>query len=328
MLMADVVVKNTDTNNSVPNKKSKKWLFILPFILVIVIAAAIGGWIYNVNSNQIKLGGEIINKKIVDSYSKQIAISNKNNSINTNENLKENAKDILLMHAALKEKAKKYKVSISQKELDQEMNSIYESYGGKSQFEKFTKLQGIYEYNATFFENRVYMSKLENNVLQSKQLFIVGINIDTPYFNKNNSEQRLKLINDAKVKIQEKYYPYFKKNMDSKTIAKKVLAENEPYYLDYEHYRTRNKAYINDCKGKIENCFNDLPDYNVANAVYSSDRLKNLIKKGQYTDVFVSKAGFVGVVRLEDQRGENYMSWDDFLGQYRQHYKSKLEKIN
>ncbi|MEI8338888.1 MAG: hypothetical protein WCF91_03085, partial [bacterium] len=181
--MADVVVKNTDTNNSVPNKKSKKWLFILPFILVIVIAAAIGGWIYNVNSKQIKLGGETINKKAVDAYSKEIETYYKNNSLNLTESSIKKAKDDLLMHAALKEKAMKYKVNISQSDLDSEMASIYSTYGGKAKFNRFAKPEGVYNFLVTNSENEIYKNKLQQQVLSHKKLLIVGINIDTPYFN-------------------------------------------------------------------------------------------------------------------------------------------------
>lgn len=325
--MADVVVKNTDTNNSVPNKKSKKWLFILPILFIIVIAAAIGGWIYNVNSKQIKLGGETINKKAVDAYSKEIETYYKNNSLNLTESSRKKAKDDLLMHAALKEKAIKYKVNISQSDLDSEMASIYNTYGGKSKFSLFAKPEGVYNYLVTNSENEIYKKKLEDKILQRKTFFILGINIDTPYFNKVSTDQRIKLINESKKKIQDKYYILFQKNTDSKTIANSFLSENKPYYLDYEHESTRNSAYVFDCSVKLENCFNDLPDYDVAGAVYTTSKIKNL-KKGQYTDVFVSKAGFVGVIRLDDILGEKYASWNDFLDQYNRQYKNKLIKMN
>jgi len=332
MLMADVVDKNSNNSSSSPNKKSKKWLLIIGFILTLITVSSVLGWRYYVNSNQIKLGGEIINKKIVDSYSKEISTYYKNNSLNLTESSRKKAIDDLLMHAALKEKAKKYNISISQSDFDLEMAPVYDTYGGKSQFNKFSKPEGVKNFIINNSENEIYKKKLKSKVISHKKLLIVSITVDTKFFNKLDETERLQKIQEAKQQIQKDYYPLFQKATPAKNIISKANTKIGYDYPEGYDFRAEwvgmvTKAYYFTCADTIENCFNDLPNYNLANAVKTSSKIKTLTKKGQSTDVFMSKAGFVGIIRLEDQYGENYTSWNDFLYQFNKKYSKQLKKM-
>jgi hypothetical protein len=257
------------------------------------------------------------------------AVPSKPPALNLTESSIKKAKDDLLMHAALKEKAMKYKVNISQSDLDSEMASIYSTYGGKAKFNRFAKPEGVYNFLVTNSENEIYKNKLQQQVLSHKKLLIVGINIDTPYFNKFDSVEQSMQIQVAKQKLKNEYYPLFQKGEKAGIIILKANGINtvqDRYKLEWTGMQIG--AYTYTCSDIIDNCFNDVPYYNVANATQTSSKLKSLTKKGQFTDVFVSKAGFVEIIRLEDQYGENYTSWNDFLGQFNKQYSNQLNKMD
>src|SRR5665213_2238151 len=195
-------------------KSDRKWpkkVLILTLVLL-VFATVAGIAVYHMHKNSHKnivIGAITITPQDINAFSREVSTYAKTYNVNFGRPAKQVAQDDLILNAALKDQAAKHKIVVSQNDIDAQFAGRYQQYGSKSAYESYVKKAGFPNFVEVVAENNTYESKLYTAVIASKNVFVVSINIDTPYIgsSKNPSALRTQATNT----MQTKFLPMFKK---------------------------------------------------------------------------------------------------------------------
>ncbi|MCL2869544.1 DUF11 domain-containing protein [Candidatus Saccharibacteria bacterium] len=170
-------------------------------------------------------------------------------------------------------------------------------------------------------ENTAYQNKLASCLIAAKNVFLMSIPFDTPYFAQMSQADATKAYAAAKAKLTRDILPLFEQKQSQQQIATHadVNRVNPNYVADDD--RELDLAY----KGPVifamqydctSGCFNDLTKTKYpadpGQQVSLNDSLANLNQVGDYTNVLVGQNGEFTIMRLEAKVGE-FDSWDNFL---------------
>jgi hypothetical protein len=238
----------------------------------------------------------------------------------------------LVLNAALKNEAKKHKVEVSDETLRTELVNYT-----KQDDLNLTNLRSLDtgQLSIVRAENEVYKKELTSKVLISRDLLMVNIWYGTKFHMDKDPATVKKLHNEAVSQLNEKFMPAMKSGKSVEEVA--ALADN---YMDgirevrgvdsFDIYSQRLVSTAVNYKAFItgEVSFNDI-DITEDNGVklenlYSTvDKIQQLNKPGEVSDVFASKSGSHMIIRLEAINEGEYNSWDDLLQSYLRNYVHK-----
>ena len=322
-----------ESNPSAPHKLDPKRLAkaIALLLLILLIVVPVGYLVYNKVTNKVaNVGGTKITTKQVKSYSSEIASYAAKNNEDFGGTPQQVAQDDLILNAALKDQAKKHNITVSQADIDASLSDKYSHYGGKAGYQQFLKTAGIATLVNVRDENAAYEDKLQSVLINTKQLFYVGIYYDSPYF--NNSKDPAALRAQAVQEMQSKFLPLFQQGQTKEQIAQQTQFNT---LVDSSTGSSNNsQAFFTG----MPTVASYVPTYNAVDPVFNDDQgdssIKGIVganqassqltKVGQTTGVITTKAGFIGIIRLEGSTGGPYNSWDDLLKDYKTKYAQGL----
>jgi hypothetical protein len=337
-LKGDPSQLNTQTDIS---KNSKKKNVFSAFVTVVALALVIGGIVLavrlaherNPNSlptKNIVIGKTTITPANIKTLSEQLSKSSKQLHYSLGGSAVQVAENDLILNAALKDQAVRHTINVTQADLNSVIPQQSLVNGSKSAYDQYLKSTGQAMMTEILNENKVYESKLDNIVIAKKNLFIVGINYDAPYF--NNSSNPAKLRTQATNILKTKFLPLFKKGESQSQITAQAdlnyTGSNHPVYnpqIFFTGMPSFAYNYYNCTTAKP--CFNDAEVGHFASIpgiVSTETKISQLTKVGQYTDVFTSKAGFIGIIQLTGQTPGAYNSWDQLTQSYKKQYAPQL----
>ncbi|HWB38799.1 MAG TPA: hypothetical protein VG604_01005 [Candidatus Saccharimonadales bacterium] len=311
-----------------PVKKSKlPKLFALAVVAALVVGISLAVHQANDSNKDITIGKTKVTSKQVKDYGSAIGnfTSQHDEKIDGGVSPQQAAQDALVLNAALKDQAQKHGVSINQSDIDKAAASNYQSAGSKQQYWSKVKSEGIADYMKTQFENAAYENKLNSDLIAREQLLWVSINVATPYVDQSSDPSALRA--QATQIITNQFLPLFKNKDSKEVIAKQTdqdLVNNPDGQFSYKAGLTTNANYFPNYDPSNANFFNDnSAQRSVPGQKIAADEIAKLKKVGDYTPVFLSKGGYVGIFRLEGKTGGQYTSWGDFLNTYKKQYDIK-----
>jgi len=314
-------------------KQSKFTALLVGVVILIVISLII---YKRATNHNITIGKTVITSQARKELSDEIAVYSKLTHVNFGGSPQHVADDDLILNAALKDQADKHDISITQADIDVANAQQYRTYGSKAMFERHVQAVGISNLTNILGENNAYEAKLNNVIIAKKNLFIVAIEYNSPYFGSSSNPAVLR--QQATSIMQNKFLPLFKQHKTETQIAAQTT-------LNY----TLNSPSVNESATNLfftgmpsiafnvlncstaKPCFNDAPTSQLTSmpgTMPSSAVVAGLTRVGQYTNVFTSRAGFIGIIQLSSQTPGAYNSWDQLLQDYRKQYAPKLAFIN
>lgn len=339
--MADKTQQNTEEKNISPKSKSRfsvkrlaprtRAARALAICSVILLIGSLSYAAYEQFRNKdIIIGDTRITPKDIEDYTKQVENYTKRYKVDFGSSARQTAIDDLVLNASLKYEAQKLSIKINETDTDKALAQKYLAYKSKEAYQRAVKNDPARKLLETRAQNDVYKEKLSDTVLAKKDLFMVGITYDSPYF--TNAANAQELRDQAKKTLQDTYLPLFKKGETKEEIASKVeinymdpninASNPQPFFeraVTYsqivEDYNSANPYFNDEQVGR----------YKTLPGIVSTDsKIQKLHNKGDYTDVFVSKAGFIGILRLEDKTKGKYDTWDQFLEVYKNEYAKNI----
>jgi hypothetical protein len=319
------------------SKPKKRMIVVLGLLFAVFAIGAILAIAYllpktpRLKDGSITIGDTTITQQKLDAYAKSIeAFQRANPNSDLGGDVKSIASDDLIMNAALKKYAKQYGQVVSNRDVlkaalidttsDQEANNIIDSKLGDAN--SMARIRN---------ENVAYEAKLVNYVLAIKSLFMVGISIDSPYFNNLPAIKSQAAYDAAKNRLQNNFLPLFKEKLSKEVIAKKADVnlldnnttgnENSTQYFngpvvtasfdvgyrdDGQYYNNQDStSYIHGNVGQLNNI---------------DEKIATLKNVGDYTPVFASKTGEFVIIRLESKTNGTFNSWQDMLESFKRQY--------
>jgi hypothetical protein len=305
--------------------------------LVIVILVIAGYMVYKrVTDHNITIGKTVITPQTIQELSNEITGYTKLTHAHFDGSPQHVAGDDLILNAALKDQAAKHNIRVTQADIDFANAQKYQSHGSRAGYERYAQAIGIANLTRILSENTAYEAKLNDTIIAKKDLFIVAIGYDTPYF--NSSKDPAALRKQATKILQTKFLPLFKQGKNETQIAAQTdlnYTLNDPkintsaYTLLFTGMPSM-AANINNCTTATP-CFNDAQVGRFASIPgikSTAAEIARLTQVGQYTDVFTYKAGFIGIIQLNGQTPGAYNSWDSLLRDYRHRYAPRLAFIS
>jgi hypothetical protein len=325
--------ESVNDEKGLSGKSHKKKLAVVIILLAVVVLAIVVLYNYKSQKKQpsnIVIGSTTITPQEISEFSKEVARYSKVNDVKFGHPAKQVAEDDLILNAALKDQAAEHHVTVNQNDIDSQFSKRYASYGSKDAYDNFVKKAGFANLVRVVAENNVYEAKLYSKVIATKNVFVVFIGIDTPYVDSSKNPAALRA--QATKTLQTKFLPMFKRGWSNTKIASytdvNLLSSKRPAN-NIEQYYTSMPVIadtFNNCT-TAKPCFNDQPSYKLLGIVTAQSKLDSLMKVGQYTGVFTSKAGFIGIMRLTSKSSGSYNSWDQLLQDYKDRYKSQLSTL-
>lgn len=316
--------------------KAVKRLALALGILVAVWLVAYGIFHY-ITTRPVTIGDTTITHKQFVDYANAIKNFTKDHNEDFGGTPMQAAQNDLILNAALKNEAKKYHVTVTQDDIDASLQNQYDALGGKQNYQDAVSGRGLTDVMKVRNENTVYESKLHDNLIAGKKIFLVDIPFDTSFFNSvKSAKDRNALVDLASQTLSKKFLPLFQQKLPKEQIA--AQADIDTFKLSSPSNSTApfvdnhglyikmfvSTMYVPEITAD-QNYFNDQDtDTSVSNRVSANDTVKKLNTVGQYTGVVTTKAGFVGIFRLEGKTSGAYSSWDQFLQQYKSKYAKHL----
>lgn len=339
--MAETPQKHEPTNAASPEKKRKFSLArlspkthsaqVLAVCSAVLLAGVVGYVIYSqVQSDDIVVGDTRITAKDRNDYSKLIDEAKKQNpDLDFGGKAGEVALNDLLLNAAFKQEAKDRNQPLIDEDLiaisGQEFTDNAQKQAYIDNMKNSTKLVRVRA------ENEAYKNKFNNALLAKKDLLIVGITFDSPYFNRLPSSEVQRAYEQSVSRLQRDIQPLMKNGTSKEDIAQKVdinlFDDNTADDTNPDPYFQKPVATIDleqeYSSGTWE--FNDLNDNsyirgNVGKLYDTDKKIAELKNVGDTTGVFASKMGRFMTIRLEKKSAGIYNSWDDFLSHYKNKY--------
>ncbi|MGH7240523.1 MAG: hypothetical protein ACREHG_10750, partial [Candidatus Saccharimonadales bacterium] len=301
----------------VNNKKSHRGFLKRPSlkasmlgILVILLMVAIVWKIYDSYVNRpVVIGGTRITSQEINAYAAEIKRFTATHKENFGGTPTQVAKNDLVLNAALKDQAQKHHVTLTQADIDAALKNKYEAYGSKQAYQAALKSLSIVNIMKIRDQNTAYESVLQNTLIANKQLFMVGIYYNAPYFTRSQDQATLRA--QATKVMKNKFLPLFQKHLSKEAIGKQTtINELDPLSpggnssLFFTGMPTTD-MYIPSFSD-AQPTFNDSGNDNIPDEKSTNQAAESLTKVGQYTPVETFKAGFIGILRLEGKTQGSY----------------------
>jgi hypothetical protein len=306
------------------------------FIVAAVIVLVVAGFAFHKITQKhqgfpVTIGGTTITAQDVINYAAEITAYQKlNPQSNFGASPTQVAVNDLVLNAAFKDEAKKLNQPLTNADIE---NASYAPLNTAAQKQQYiTQLDSGATAIRIRAENIAYEQKFSNALIAKKNLTIVGIDFDTPYFAQAPQAKVQSLYDQAQARIQNTIMPLMKRGASDNEIGNKVDLSFKNGLLtkgndNYQQYFQKAVLDMDVETGYTTgtNLFNDISSTsyvrgNVGKLYSTNAKINSLTKVGQYTDMFSSKAGIFMVIRLDSENGGKYNSWNDFLAQYKQQY--------
>lgn len=308
--------------------RSKKIALALSvFLVVSVVVLLLFGDSRNEN---IIIGDTEITRKDIDKYDALVQKMLKSDPAKKIEgDPREDAINRLVLNAALKNEAKKLDVKVTDDDI---ANALERSFQDKDEQDKYIN-QFKQNYRAFVdLENKTYQLKLEDKLITKKNLTVVNVMFDTPYFKKLTRGDVQVEYTKAKKRLNNELMPLIKSGASKEEIAKHTDTiwydenkddGNQDLFLYMDGPVTAVDTITGYMKGVTT--FNDIDDTNYINGNVgklfgTANQIDSLRKVGDYTDVFAGKTGGFFIMRLDSKTSGSYDSWDDMLYKYKKQY--------
>jgi hypothetical protein len=180
-------------------------------------------------------------------------------------------------------------------------------------------------------ENNSYQQHLAPSILSQRDLTLISISFDTPFF-KGKTPEEIKALRQQSVDtLNTKFMPLVQRGLTANDIGARAdvnfLDSNLTDDQNYQQYFDKLVSTVDFKAHYIEgiSAFNDIPnsDYygvKVENLKNTKAEIAKLTRAGQNSGVFASQTGAYMIVRLDKIYGGKYLNWDDFLKQYKLKY--------
>lgn len=233
-------------------------------------------------------------QKTADKFDNEVSFSNEAGDKRT---IDEIASDSAIMNAALKDRAKTCGIELT------------------------SDVQGARGQNET------WQDLLENCTIAKKELLLVGVVFDAPYFANMSNEEADAAYSSAKEWLNSSIMPLVASGEDKVAIANSNGLRGFTALKEPDAGIDRPETFVWDtlCDGR---CFND--SFSSANAeefpgdlghiVDQNQLIRELHNVGDHTEVFTASSGIFGIMRLESNTGGEFDSWNDFLAHYKDTY--------
>jgi hypothetical protein len=348
------VVANFDDHGSRPEHKfglnkllsPKTFLYIVGLLIIVgtLYFFLTGGF----HRNTVVIGNTQITKKKVDDFAQQLSDYQKSHpGASFGSNLSQYASDKLILNAALKLEAKKYNVTLSDDDLAQAGSLKFPSQQAETGYFDSLRNAGT-SIQLINMENVAYQTKLQNKLLDKKELTVVNLMLDTPYYRNLPQNQVQAAYNKAKSRMENTFLALVSKGVSEQDIAKKAdiaspsdnapavstAEDNAAIARELAQYNNQGVVSVGEVeyqKGVTNFNDNDSTSWirgNIGKVYQTSDKVDQLKNVGDNTGLFASKAGNFTIIRLDAKTGGSYDSWADFLNYYKNRYAHGKLQIN
>lgn len=297
---------------------------------VLLVLAGIAVVTYAMREEKICIGEICITERDIDEYTKSVARARREDpSLVIQGTDREEAVNDLVLDAALKKEAKKHNISVADEDIAKFLEREFNSKSAQKNY-----LDKHYRSDARTWvrlQAQVYKQKLEDKLISKKDLTMVNVMIDTPYFFSISENKAREEYDKAINRLKTEIVPLMKKGASKEELAKKA---DTAWYLNKDDGNQDLFLYMSApamAVDTLENYqkgvtyFNDIEETSYIRAetlkpLTTNDKIDNLKNVGDYTDVFLSKSGAFMVIRLDKKTGGAYDSWNDLLSSYKKRY--------
>jgi len=189
-------------------------------------------------------------------------------------------------------------------------------------------------FNLVPMENTAYKQKLNDCLIEVKEVFMMSIMYITQYFINLPEDQLQGAFDAARARLSDDILPLFEQGLPMEEIATRadvnIFEPYDPNLTDEELDRLEEEGYERSLRQAIllavlldvdsDAFFNEIPQAprpELGALVSLNDAVSGLSEIGQYTDVLTTSAGNFVIARLEGKRDGLFSSWADFFGQMR-----------
>jgi hypothetical protein len=333
ILLDKMSSETTATTNGEDNKVTKprsKWLVRAGFIIffVVIVGILVAWKVYNSYVNRpVDIDNTTITSQEIKAYAAEVNTYATSHHENFGGTPTQVAVNDLVLNAALKDQAQKHHITLTQADINTALSSKYQAYGSQEAYQAALKALGITNIMKIRDENTAYESILQNTLIANKELLLVGIYYDSPYFSNSNNQAALRA--QATQIMKSKYLPLFQKNLSKQAIGQQTTVNT----LDPDTTQTNQSQlfftgmpvtdmYVSNYSAATP-YFNESGD-NIPGVVSTNQAANSLTKVGQYTKVETFKSGMIGIMRLEGETNGPYNSWSQLLQQYKDKYAKSL----
>lgn len=301
----------------------KRWVrLVVLFVIVgaVFLVDAILKW--RSENADITIGETVITKKQIDKTAEQAKVfkdQNPNTAVDD-----EFAKDTLILNAALKHYAKN---SCNQKDLfgpKQVMEFSDPNITAKGDSDPIIE-QNLGSSDSFYYltqENALYKNKLQNCLIQKKEVFRVSISYETPYMDSETDAEATAKYETAKAKLQNEVLPLFEQKLPKEEIATRadmnLLVDEYASGFDFTRFE---REMITVAKLDKLSEVDGTSGYNAGVIDHKGDLPNQIdlnkevdkLKKGEYSKVLTSTAGVFTIARVENTNNAEFVNWDEFL---------------
>lgn len=299
-------------------------------VILAIIAVVVVSLINDLRNDDIKIGDTTISRSQISEYQRL-----------AEEYLKENpdesfgddpiqvAIDDLILNAAFKKEAADRNMPLTVDDILAYMGEQIESDAQKEAYMENFEAKNILR--RTRVENEAYKIKFADTLLAKIDLTMVTANFDTPLLSSTPKGKAQKYYDQARQRLIDEILPLMQSGAD-----KQAIAEASDVSTDFErdvgndsdpnpYYRkiVTHAVYFKGVSG--DSVFNDIDDTSYIKGdvgeLYDTDeKIAELENVGDNTGVFAAKIGAYTIVRLEGKSGGEYISWENFLDNYKNEY--------
>jgi len=313
-----------------PRTRSAKVLAIASAVLLV---SAVAYAIYEqLHGDDIVIGDTRITKNDRDAYMQLVEETKKANpELDFGGKDGQVALNDLLLNAAFKQEAKKRGDKLTSDDLIKVAGEPLDSKEQQQQY--LDNLQMSSKLIRIRTENEAYKKKYSETLLIKKDLLISHITFDTPLHARASAQEVQRLYNQGAQELRQDILPLMKSGASRDEIAKLsdvvLFGEHKKGVYDYQQYFDKLVIVTDYMEGyDAQQGFNEINNDsylrgNVGKLYSTNDKIAQLKKVGDTTDVFASKAGSHMIIRLEGKSKGTYNSWDEFLDHYKNEYVGK-----
>lgn len=269
-------------------------------------------------------GDEITNRQYYDLY-KAFHSANKDNNQEGNVSkveILELTRDEIILNRALKAKAKNQGIWVTEADVDVVLADVYEEANGKESYKQSLASTGrTWEYIVLINENNILKDKLEGDLLHGTVISQMAIRYD--YHDHGSKDGAEQFVEAAKQKLTSTYGELLEQRASTEDLA--MVSDVS---VEKENSDELRVAFMDD-KELLLTTFDTFPyvagktfinyeDVTTEGGEPADSRISQLKEKGDYTEPFKTKSGFVAIFRLESDPSESYKDWNDFLENYKE----------
>ena len=173
-------------------------------------------------------------------------------------------------------------------------------------------------------ENMVFRERLEECLIDEREILYLGISVAA--FFAGDDQPSTEMFEEGKRKLREEYVPLLDQGMSAGEIVERVNTNrtNDSDGMVLWDINAILSGVIG-CTVEVGGCLleNERAAEHTANFghVYRMwDQATRLREVGDTSELFLSNAGMITVIRLEGRSGGGYASWDEFMEGIRERY--------